>query len=85
MHQSLSCDHPVKQLPSRVAGAGDDVSIGLRRQIIERQRWNGAQHGVEPRPANNPVRRLPIDYRKRIVCPGTALELSGGNFPAWPD
>jgi hypothetical protein len=29
MHQSLSCNHPVKQLPPRVGGAGDTVPVGL--------------------------------------------------------
>ena len=61
MHQSLSCDHPVEQLSSRVANACDNGPIGLRRKIIEFQRWNGAQHCVELRPANGRLRRLPID------------------------
>ena len=52
---------PVEQLPPRVASACDNGPIGLRRNIIERQRWNSAQHGVEPRPTKRRVRRFPID------------------------
>jgi hypothetical protein len=33
VHQSLGCDHPVEQLPPRVASAGDNGPIGLRRKI----------------------------------------------------
>ena len=61
VHQSLSRDHPVEQFPPRVASACDNGPVDLRRKIIERQRWNSAQHGVEPRPANGRVGRLPID------------------------
>ena len=61
VHQSLSCDHPVEPHPPRGAGACDNGPIGLCRKIIEGQRRNGAQHGVEPRPTNRCLRRLPID------------------------
>ena len=61
VHQSLSCDHPVEQFPLRVAGACDNVPVGLCGKIIERQRRNGAQHRVEPCPENRRLRRLPID------------------------
>jgi len=61
VHQSLGGNHPVEQLPPRVASASDNGPIGLRRKIIERQSWNSAQHGVEPRPANRRLRRLPTD------------------------
>jgi plasmid maintenance system killer protein len=34
VHQSLGCDHPVEQLPPRVASACDNGPIGLRRKLL---------------------------------------------------
>jgi hypothetical protein len=48
VHQSLGCDHPVEQLPPRVASAGDNGPIGLRRKIRSRRRRLFAGRGSTP-------------------------------------
>jgi len=40
-------DHPVKQIPPRIAGAGDNRRIGVRRHGIEGEHRDRAEECVE--------------------------------------
>jgi len=47
MHQRVRGDHPVERLPPRVAGAGDDRRIGVRRRSVEGEHRDRAEECVE--------------------------------------